>query len=217
MTFNGNYFLYENKILNDIERVCRATYSVVYNSFFGNMVLNFINRKTVRMSIMITNNNRVFLNIDGKEIVLTTPIALKCQQMMFEYKIKAADEAKKNKKDDYDGIIAIEQTRDIYKFLPQHHENLLTNQKKTDIVIKNVKVKRMGYFARKNILPNIPHDCDAYIFKNIDNKWSIGYTVGPTHTCFDNVHRVNCPVDFNTPGGAWYMACALGFKNINIR
>lgn len=144
MVYDENYSVYENKILNDINYAKGSSFHSVYNDFDGNMVVNYLSRKTIRMSIMCTDDNRVFLYIDGKDIKLTPPIALRCQQMLYEYKTKKLGENKQDLTYDYyKGLVDTEQMRDIYKlcnkFALQKH--LFTKQVKSPIIFVPAGIK----------------------------------------------------------------------------
>lgn len=150
--YNENYSVYENKVLNDmaktLQKYCVVTY-VASGSYTSLVVSDFYNRN-VDMAIILKDNNFVLL-INGKNVQLTPVIIQKCQELLLQYKKPRIKSQKKDsERYEYEkGIIATEQSRDIYKMVSGIYLNnrVFTKVPRQDFVFlpNNVKVKRDEY------------------------------------------------------------------------
>ncbi|MBR6838205.1 MAG: hypothetical protein IKM94_01400 [Alphaproteobacteria bacterium] len=166
-----------------------------------------------------TKDKGVRLVINEQPVEMTPWIIQKCEQLLYEYKLRN-NPAKEKAVPNYNKIIKQEQSRDVYQNLPQFKkEKFFTQQDTPELFIKNMKVKPLNWFARKAIgfanADKSAHRITTMYREN--NKWYIHYPCKATSLCGDIIkewHR-DLPIEFNSVAGAFYMAKAAGFKRID--
>lgn len=175
MVYNENNSVYENKVLNDmdkaVQKYCTVTY--VASGSYASLVVADYNTRNVDMAIVLKNNNFVLL-INGKTMQLTSAIIQKCQELLLQYKPRTKSRKKDSEEYKYEkDIIATEQTRDVYKTVDGLHtyNHILTKSPRPNIVLlpKNVKVKPDKYdpeFEYRIGFPTIEKKIAQHLFNN---------------------------------------------------